>query len=363
MAEADAKVDNVTEIIDACWKDKLLNSRGKTVLAMLAHGKMISEFYQACERTKGGTSFSKKMNEWLGYDKPLASRWKMIGDNYDELLCKTQQLPSAEFTLMLLAGMKSEDREKIMHPNVTQQEVKRAINASKAPKPPKPKLATKPKTFPWREVVLRKLGGNLPKGFPRDLHKRAGKRGEPISQAEEILGHPFPADFSRFEEDEEEATAVAKSIKQWGVEHNPKQVEEEAQQEIKKTKEQVKESDRERFTRLLQQATEAEIKNLQAKFQTAVREKVQKETEEQRAELNRQQMKALEEISNWAERSKCLDEWMTQEEYKLVLGCLHPDKHHPDEQARYSKAFHIFKRLEIHVNSTASKRVKNGWAK
>jgi hypothetical protein len=40
---------------------------------------------------------------------------------------------------------------------------------------------------------------------------------------------------------------------------------------------------------------------------------------------------------------------MTLEEYRLVLGCLHPDKHpkeSADEHGRYASAFAIFKRLE-----------------
>lgn len=57
-----------------------------------------------------------------------------------------------------------------------------------------------------------------------------------------------------------------------------------------------------------------------------------------------------------------LDEVMTQDDYRLVIGCLHPDRHPPDMQARMNKAFDIVKRLETSLGLNDKRRRKgNGW--
>ena len=40
-------------------------------------------------------------------------------------MCKTHLLPNAWFTIALLAGMKPQDRARVMAPNVTQAQVKK----------------------------------------------------------------------------------------------------------------------------------------------------------------------------------------------------------------------------------------------
>ena len=65
--------------------------------------------------------------------------------------------------------------------------------------------------------------------------------------------------------------------------------------------------------------------------------------------------------AEWQDRMKSLDAWMTEAEYKLVLGCLHPDRHPENEAEKYNRAFQIFKRLERHVDPSKRARKRNGW--
>ena len=110
------------------WRARLQASHAHTVQAILEHGKLIAEFYATCApMPKGGTTFSARMKEWLGYSQQTSSCWKRIGDRYEELTSKTSALPNSWFTVSLLAGMTETDREGLMRPDVTQQEVKAAL--------------------------------------------------------------------------------------------------------------------------------------------------------------------------------------------------------------------------------------------
>jgi glutamyl-tRNA reductase len=60
-------------------------------------------------------------------------------------------------------------------------------------------------------------------------------------------------------------------------------------------------------------------------------------------------------------RLKRLDAWMTEEEFKLVLGCLHPDSTPSHE--RKARAFAVFNRLKAQLSKDASTLRGNGWSK
>ena len=57
-----------------------------------------------------------------------------------------------------------------------------------------------------------------------------------------------------------------------------------------------------------------------------------------------------------------IDAHMTQEEFRLVRSCLHPDRH-PDDPERYRQAFEIFNRLEGTIHPHTPKKVlrERGW--
>jgi hypothetical protein len=61
------------------------------------------------------------------------------------------------------------------------------------------------------------------------------------------------------------------------------------------------------------------------------------------------------------QRMKTFDAWMTQEEFKIVLGCLHPDRQPEDQRPKYDRAFQIFKRLEQHISPSVRALKANGW--
>jgi hypothetical protein len=60
-----------------------------------------------------------------------------------------------------------------------------------------------------------------------------------------------------------------------------------------------------------------------------------------------------------------LDGYMTQEEFNLIRGCLHPDKQPEDQSERFNKALEIFLRLKDTVNTKAPIEVlrAHGWEK
>jgi hypothetical protein len=60
-------------------------------------------------------------------------------------------------------------------------------------------------------------------------------------------------------------------------------------------------------------------------------------------------------------RMKTFDAWMTQEEFKIVLGCLHPDRQPEAQRPKYDRAFQIFNRLQQHMSPSVRTRKGNGW--
>lgn len=63
------------------------------------------------------------------------------------------------------------------------------------------------------------------------------------------------------------------------------------------------------------------------------------------------------------EARKSVDQHMTYEEFKLIRGCLHPDKQPEDHREKYNRALQIFMRLEKSVNPhmPIAELRKRGW--
>ena len=63
-----------------------------------------------------------------------------------------------------------------------------------------------------------------------------------------------------------------------------------------------------------------------------------------------------------SERAKCIDDYMTQDEFRLLQGCLHPDRQPEGEKEKYGRAFQILKRMESRIDPSKRKRLAKGWA-
>ena len=89
----------------------------------------------------------------------------------------------------------------------------------------------------------------------------------------------------------------------------------------------------------------AEVRRLQEAYWLEIAAGVLKRTEPERERLAAERQKALDEQARWRTLSSKLSAHMTQDEFRFVLGCLHPDKQPADRQERYGRAFDIFNRL------------------
>lgn len=101
---------------------------------------------------------------------------------------------------------------------------------------------------------------------------------------------------------------------------------------------------------------EAEVKRRVAKKQ--------EELTKLEVDLKRLFKEAMSEKERFSDLTKNLDGLMTEDEYRLIRGCLHPDRAGEELKEKFGKAFHIFSRLEKSVNRDmpVALRRKNGWS-
>lgn len=99
---------------------------------------------------------------------------------------------------------------------------------------------------------------------------------------------------------------------------------------------------------------QAEYMKLQRKFNEQLAAAVaadRAEIERAKQEAYRLEQAAKEEYEAANQYRLGVDSHMTQDEFKLVLSCLHSDKQPEEMRPRYDRAFQIFKRLEKTVNT------------
>ena len=119
--------------------------------------------------------------------------------------------------------------------------------------------------------------------------------------------------------------------------------------------------------------TKTQRESFEKKFETAVTlrahqhvlSEVEKAIGEEREALDAKER----ELNKWAEelsaREADITVYMTEQEYKLVLGCLHPDRAGDDDvlRRRLDKAFQVFRRLEVYIKRHPKSVLKaRGWA-
>lgn len=238
------------------------------------------------------------------------------------------------------------------HPTSIRIEFNKAHKAAPAPKvaaneqlPDEPAAPAEPsaKKVGWLDSLLASNHGPLPANASEHL-QRAGKRGQGIRDAFiEALGAPpkklidhateGPLYYAAFK------TAMAKVKPELVIAPASAPVMTKADKATIET------------------AIKVETARLQSEFKAAVAAEA--------AKLVPGQLEAQQELSEqmfiWQERNKKFNVWMTQEEFNLVRGCLHPDRAPEDQREKFAKAFQIFNRLAQHVDPDKRKRSQFGW--
>jgi len=209
----------------------------------------------------------------------------------------------------------------------------------------------------WDEVsrVLGLPRMTLLKGFAKTAMFSGNP---PYEELTKEYGKKIPSHTHR---GSEEGKAVAEAMRRCSERKYPQQTQAQASSEVEKIVEQVKENDRERFARLLKQARDAEFKRLQSQHHEAVKKEVELLVKETRAELREQQRKANTLFHECVLREKNFDQWMTEVEYKKVLGCLASDRQPPELRARFDEATIIFRRLHTHISHDGKELKLHGW--
>ena len=99
-------------IVHNDWKEKLtkhhighLASVQNVVENYLGYAKSVFEYQEYCESAKGGSTFSKNMNEWFGTDKNKASELSSIGSEYEYFMDNAKHLPIAHSSMFTLTKM------------------------------------------------------------------------------------------------------------------------------------------------------------------------------------------------------------------------------------------------------------------
>lgn len=94
-----------------------------------------------------------------------------------------------------------------------------------------------------------------------------------------------------------------------------------------------------------------------------VQDAVELRTEEQRQRLREKEKEVEQQQAHIGDVQTPIVFYMTEDEYKLVLSCLHPDKQPEDLRIKYTKATQIFMRLRNMVpkHIPAARLRKAGW--
>jgi hypothetical protein len=109
-----------------------------------------------------------------------------------------------------------------------------------------------------------------------------------------------------------------------------------------------------------------ELKAAIREIQQHYAEKLKKDCAEAWEHSKEARIKAYEEKLRYETLTKDFTTIMTMDDFRLIRGCLHPDRARDDEErAKLNKAFEKFNRLEKQVNKylPISELRKTGWDK
>ena len=88
----------------------------------------------------------------------------------------------------------------------------------------------------------------------------------------------------------------------------------------------------------------------QVQLKAEVRKQVDATLESERKFYYTRMEEARIEKERYVNLSKKVEKVMSHEDFRLILGCLHPDRVPEGQQGKYNKAFDIFKRLERQID-------------
>lgn len=225
--------------------------------------------------------------------------------------------------------------------------------AKRGARPPaaKASVSADPTRRPWLEAAERRMGG-LPVGFPRDrLYRKGDERGGLRRTVEGHLGHTLP---EAVEVGSAEEAAIVVALQKTWTEIRPAV-------EYETLLEQVPENKRDRFERVLTEARAELQRRWSDELRNGIEAGVAAKLTDARARLEQATEERDIEKQRYSDLSARLDRWMTQDEFRLVAGCLHSDRQTEQERERYDRAFAIFRRLQVHVHTWAANRKANGW--
>jgi len=239
----------------------------------------------------------------------------------------------------------------------------------------KPKAKAKPPLMGWSEALdtawQRAYACPLPAGFARNTTRR----GAPRQQLIDACGEPpFDLGSRNHQVDLNNPDHVAWIDRGVAYIYDETQGKREAEQD-NDDKDNAQNTDTEK----LWGEFEVQISDLPLKYQKPIRSTITAARHALDTELERRvvaavvtERKRLIDLGNAAEQErqelqklqqtalKHYDAWISKDEHRFVLNCLHPDRAPEDRKERFGRAFDIVRRLEQHIHYSVNKQ-QNGW--
>lgn len=287
------------------WRTKLDAARGDAVEGIFQFAAECRAFQLACDRKQGGSVYTEKMAEWYGISHQVASMWATVGAHRAKLSVVTDKFPPSMETIYHLCELP----DNVIRDEVTKKTTQRAARALKKKHAP-------PFRIGWPQLIVERLG--VPYGVLRGGGGIAIR--EKLAKA---MGKPVPSFFSDEAEAEEFVQLYLRVIA-------PK-----VERPVLVERDEAK----------VKRAIDAEISSLHRAFHEQVRAEVEKRTAKILSTVDEREEKALRDMKHWQAMRDSIKPFMTLEEYRLVLNCLHPDRAPEDRRDRFTQAFAVMQRL------------------
>jgi len=225
------------------------------------------------------------------------------------------------------------------------------------------------KTYSWAKAVEVIVTNDIGKGFPvtgwvyDSMIRPRGKR----ELIESALGRSLPDAQEKLSIDDPFVIEISNTVKILIASELPKTVLHSIKEETDDEVSLLPKTAKIKLEKTIEKATQVRFAEMNLEFEKQLADAIKKKTAEldrliKDAKLDRQLAKAERDAA--IEYRKGIDSHMTMDEFKLVRGCLHPDRQPDDMKDRFGRAFDIFTRLEKTVNNhlPISELKKRGWA-
>jgi hypothetical protein len=317
------------------WRDRLDAARGEAVEKIIAFAAECHSFKHDCERKRGGSVYTEKMAEWYGLDYNTASRWAIVGANRGKFGDVSPKLPPSMETIYLLC----EVPDNVIREKVTKATTNREARELK-------RKHAKPK--PYSELAVAIEEGAL---HARTGGADAARLRQRVLEIDPTLELKNPAHEARLRD-------VCRVLV-------AKRGREQVEEMLKAERESVPEPRRSAFDNAVNRAIKLWIARAQVELEQRVEVRVNKELAEQRGILSKFEDEAREKDARLDAALASVDRFMTEDEFRLILNCLHPDRAPEDRRERFNRAFQVFKRLEAGINPNLPISVlrERGWGR